>query len=55
MHPFDVNVGPKLESLIQDGAQISNVDVTSQTSIDSFKKLVGNETIDLLLNIAGTS
>ena len=55
MYALDVNVGPKLESLIQDGVQISNVDVTSQTSIDSFKKLVGDETIDLLLNIAGMS
>jgi hypothetical protein len=44
-------VGEKLGSL--DKAHLSELDVTSMTSINTFKLKVGDGPVDLLLNIAG--
>ena len=44
-------VGEKLTHL--ENAHVSELDVTSMTSINTFKLKVGDEPVDLLLNIAG--
>jgi hypothetical protein len=46
-----VVVGEKLRSL--EKAHVSELDVTSMVSINTFKLKVGDGPIDLLLNIAG--
>lgn len=43
--------GEKLKSL--SAAQTSALDVTSQESIDAFKQSLGDEPVDILLNVAG--
>ena len=55
VYALDVNVGPGLQSLTREGARISKLDVTSKNSIASFMTSIKNETIDVLLNIAGSS
>lgn len=48
----DVNNGDKLKSL---GCKVSQLDVTSQESINAFKQQYGDGPLDLLLNVAGTA
>jgi hypothetical protein len=47
-----VVVGEKLRSL-KNKADVSELDVTSMTSINTFRLKVGDEPVDILLNIAG--
>jgi NAD(P)-dependent dehydrogenase (short-subunit alcohol dehydrogenase family) len=47
--------GPKLKQLKSEGAQTSVLDVSSVESIKVFKKTIGDEAIDVLINNAGTS
>ena len=51
MYAVDVNLGDGLKEL--EGAQTSTLDVTAADSIQKFKDSIGNEPIDLLLNVAG--
>jgi hypothetical protein len=46
-----VVVGEKLRSL--EKAHVSGLDVTSMTSMNTFKLKVGEGPVDILLNIAG--
>jgi NAD(P)-dependent dehydrogenase (short-subunit alcohol dehydrogenase family) len=46
----DVTLGEPIKGL---GCDVAPLDVTSSTSIEEFKKHVGDQPIDLLLNIAG--
>lgn len=52
VHAVDVNNGDKLKSL---GCKVSQLDVTSQESINAFKQQYGDGPLDLLLNVAGTA
>ncbi|KAF4313381.1 Short-chain dehydrogenase/reductase SDR [Botryosphaeria dothidea] len=52
VHAVDVNDGDKLKSL---GCKVSQLDVTSQESINAFKQQYGDGPLDLLLNVAGTA
>jgi hypothetical protein len=47
-----VVVGEKLRSL-KEKAHVSELDVTSMVSINTFKLKVGDAPVDVLLNIAG--
>ncbi|KIM96216.1 hypothetical protein OIDMADRAFT_20990 [Oidiodendron maius Zn] len=47
--------GPKLKQLESEGAKISVLDVSSAESIQAFKKMIGNTTIDVLINNAAIS
>ena len=46
-----MNLGEGLKGL--SGAEVSTLDVTAPDSIQSFKDSIGDEPIDLLLNVAG--
>ncbi|GME49193.1 Short-chain dehydrogenase/reductase SDR [Neofusicoccum parvum] len=50
VHAVDVNDGPKLKSL---DCKTSQLDVTSQDSINAFTQQYGDKPLDLLLNVAG--
>ncbi|KAK7704755.1 hypothetical protein SLS57_010379 [Botryosphaeria dothidea] len=52
VHAVDVNNADKLKSL---GCKVSQLDVTSQESINAFKQQYGDGPLDLLLNVAGTA
>lgn len=45
VYAVDVIVGPKLESLIREGARTSEIDVTSKDSVGSTKPLIKDETL----------
>lgn len=51
MYAVDRNVGEGLARLT--GADVSELDVTSVESISKFKDHLGDQPVDLLLNIAG--
>ena len=51
MYAVDVNQGDGLKAL--KGAETATLDVTSLDSIQAFKASLGDEPIDLLLNVAG--
>lgn len=51
VYAVDRNVGEGLAKL--DGADVSELDVTSAESISKFKDHLGDRPVDLLLNIAG--
>lgn len=51
VHAVDVQDGEKLKSL---NCQTSQLDVTSQDSINTFAQRYGEGPLDLLLNVAGT-
>lgn len=53
MYAVDRHDGDGLQSLAGAGALTSEVDVTSMDSITKLKETIGNEPVDLLLNIAG--
>lgn len=51
VYALDLNVGDGLKAL--EGATVGQLDVTSLDSIAKFKDSLGDEPVDLLLNIAG--
>lgn len=53
MYAGDVKVGEGLKVLASAKAEVGELDVTSPDSITQFKSQVGDEPVDLLLNIAG--
>ncbi|KAI3392889.1 hypothetical protein diail_5022 [Diaporthe ilicicola] len=52
VHAVDVNDGEKLKSL---SCTTSQLDVTSEDSINRFKEQYGDRPLDLLLNVAGVA
>jgi short-subunit dehydrogenase len=46
-------VGDKLKALEGPKCKVAQVDVTSPSSIAKFKNVVGDQKVDVLLNIAG--
>lgn len=53
MYALDAVEGEKLKALEGPECKIAQLDVTSPESIERFKKSLGDEPVDLLLNIAG--
>ena len=53
VHAVDLVDGDGLKALSSIGAKTHELDVTSTDSIHTFKQSIGDEPIDLLLNIAG--
>lgn len=53
VYALDAVEGDKLKALKSDKCKTAVVDVTSPESIEKFKKSLGDEPVDLLLNIAG--
>lgn len=53
VYALDAVEGDKLKALKGDKCKTAVVDVTSPDSIEKFKKSIGDEPVDLLLNIAG--
>lgn len=51
VYALDLTVGDGLKAL--EGATVAQLDVTSADSIAKFKASLGDEPVDLLLNIAG--
>lgn len=51
VYALDLNIGDGVKAL--QGATPGQLDVTSMESINKFKASLGDEPIDLLLNIAG--
>lgn len=47
--------GDALKALAGDNCNIAQVDVTKPDSIAKFKELIGDEPVDVLVNIAGSS
>lgn len=55
MYATDAVEGDKLKKLAEAGAKTKRLDVTSQESISAFKESFGDQPLDFLLNIAGSS
>lgn len=55
MYAGDLKIGDGLKTLESSGVKIGELDVTSPDSITKFKSQVGDQPVDLLLNIAGIS
>ncbi|KAF2484688.1 short-chain alcohol dehydrogenase-like protein [Neohortaea acidophila] len=53
LYALDATDGEKLQSLKGSKCTTAQVDVTSVESIEKFKQSIGDEPVDLLLNIAG--
>lgn len=55
MYALDAVEGEKLQALKGPKCKTAQVDVTSPESIEKFKQSLGDQPVDLLLNIAGQS
>lgn len=53
MHALDVNQGDKLQSLAGPKCKTGQLDVSDLESIKAFKAKLGDQPVDVLLNIAG--
>lgn len=53
VHALDIVEGEKLKSLEGPKCKIGQLDVTSLESIQRFAKSLGDEPVDILLNVAG--
>lgn len=53
VHALDVSTGEKLKSLESSKCKIGQLDVSDVQSIHRFKQAIGNEPVEVLLNIAG--
>ena len=53
LYALDAVEGDKLKELKGEKCTTFQVDVTSPESIEKFKKSIGDQPVDLLLNIAG--
>ena len=53
MHALDVNLGDKLRSLEGPKCKIGQLDVSDIDAIHAFKSKLGDQPVDVLLNIAG--
>ena len=55
MYALDVTEGEALKALAGDNCKIAQLDVTKPEAIAKFKESIGDEPVDILLNIAGKS